>query len=69
MESKSTPATTTTFKFGWTQLLTVLFIALKLTKVIDWSWVWILSPLWIAFLLWLIFIVVFIVFLSIVKNN
>ena len=28
-------------------LLTILFIALKLCKVIDWSWVWVLSPLWI----------------------
>lgn len=25
-------------------LLLVLFIALKLTKVIDWSWFWVLSP-------------------------
>lgn len=27
-------------------LLAILFIALKLTKVIDWSWIWVLSPLW-----------------------
>ena len=30
-------------------LLTVLFIGLKLTDVIDWSWWWVLSPLWISF--------------------
>lgn len=30
-------------------LLTLLFIALKLCKVIDWAWVWVLSPLWIVF--------------------
>ena len=29
-------------------LLTVLFIALKLCKVITWSWWWVLSPLWIS---------------------
>jgi len=29
-------------------LLAILFIALKLTGVIDWSWVWVLSPLWIG---------------------
>jgi hypothetical protein len=28
-------------------LLTILFIALKLTGYISWSWVWVLSPLWI----------------------
>ena len=31
-----------------TTLLTVLFIALKLTHVIAWSWVWVLAPLWIS---------------------
>lgn len=27
--------------------LTVAFIVLKLCGVIDWSWLWVLSPLWI----------------------
>lgn len=27
--------------------LTVVFIALKLMGYIDWSWVWVLAPLWI----------------------
>lgn len=27
--------------------LTVLFIGLKLTRYIDWSWWWVLSPIWI----------------------
>lgn len=33
---------------GFTGLLTVLFIGLKLTNHIDWSWLWVLSPLWIS---------------------
>lgn len=33
---------------GFTGLLTVAFIVLKLTKVITWSWVWVLSPVWIS---------------------
>lgn len=33
---------------GFTGLLTILFIALKLTGVIAWSWWWVLSPLWIG---------------------
>lgn len=29
-------------------LLTIVFITLKLTGFIDWSWWWVLSPLWIT---------------------
>lgn len=29
-------------------LLTLLFVALKLTGHIDWSWWWVLSPVWIT---------------------
>lgn len=32
---------------GVTGLLLVAFIVLKLCKVINWSWLWVLSPLWI----------------------
>lgn len=32
---------------GFAGLLTILFIGLKLTHYIDWSWWWVLSPLWI----------------------
>ena len=32
---------------GFCGLLTILFIGLKLTNNIDWSWLWVLSPLWI----------------------
>ena len=28
--------------------LTVLFVALKLTGYINWSWWWVLAPLWVA---------------------
>ena len=31
----------------FSSLLLVAFIVLKLTGVIDWSWWWVLSPLWI----------------------
>lgn len=30
---------------GFTGLLTILFIGLKLTGYINWSWFWVLSPL------------------------
>lgn len=33
---------------GFAGALTILFIALKLIGYIDWSWWWVLSPIWIA---------------------
>lgn len=33
---------------GFCGLLTIVFIVLKLLKVISWSWLWVLSPLWIS---------------------
>ena len=30
-------------------MLATLFIGLKLTGQIDWSWFWILTPLWLGF--------------------
>lgn len=36
---------------GFAGALTLLFIGLKLGHVIDWSWWWVLSPLWISFAL------------------
>ena len=32
---------------GFVGLLTIVFIVLKLCKVIAWSWLWVLSPIWI----------------------
>lgn len=32
---------------GFFGMLTILFIGLKLTDNIDWSWMWVLGPLWI----------------------
>jgi len=34
-----------------TVLLCVLFIGLKLTGYVAWSWLWVLSPLWAGLLL------------------
>ena len=33
---------------SFTGLLTIVFITLKLTGVIAWSWWWVLCPLWIG---------------------
>ncbi len=39
--------TATTSGMGFFSWLTILFIALKLTGYIAWSWWWVLAPLWI----------------------
>lgn len=49
---------------GFIGLLTILFIGLKLTGYITWSWWWVLSPLWIGFavaigLMALVFLIAF----------
>ena len=33
--------------FPFLGILTLIFITLKLTHYIDWSWWWVLAPLWI----------------------
>lgn len=38
-------------KIGFPGLLTIVFITLKLTGYIAWSWWWVLSPIWIVALL------------------
>jgi len=37
-------------------LLTIVLITLKLTGHIDWSWIWVLSPLWIGLVITLVII-------------
>lgn len=48
---------------GFVGALTITFIVLKLMKIIDWSWWWVLSPLWISTLL--VIVVIAVVFLII----
>jgi len=49
---------------GFVGALTIAFIVLKLCNVIQWSWWWVLSPLWISAGLgvFIILLVLFIVF-------
>ena len=37
-----------TVGLGFADALTLLFIGLKLTGHISWSWIWVLSPIWIT---------------------
>jgi hypothetical protein len=44
----STSSSTSSGGIGFTGLLTIVFITLKLLHKIAWSWWWVLSPLWIS---------------------
>ena len=44
----TTKESSTTTGIGFTGFLTLIFVTLKLTGVIAWSWWWVLSPLWIG---------------------
>ena len=46
---------------GFPGLLTCIFVTLKLLGKIDWSWWWVLSPLWISVLVFLAVIVLLII--------
>lgn len=45
--------------------LTIIFVILKLTHVIDWNWVWVLAPFWIsiasACLIVIVFAIIFMI--------
>lgn len=68
MNSKDKPTNISTDGgVGFLGALTILFIALKLTHVIDWSWWWVLAPLWIPVAVVLGIIVIVVIVMLIVK--
>lgn len=46
-------------QFNALGLLALIFAILKLTGQVDWSWVWVLCPLWIPSALAIGFIIIF----------
>lgn len=56
---------------GWfVGALTLMFIAFKLLGIIDWNWIWVLSPIWISWILSIIIIVIlFILYIWAHGNN
>jgi hypothetical protein len=49
---------------GFFGLLTIVFIVLKLTGVITWSWWWVTAPLWGGFALLIIILLFLALFLG-----
>ena len=62
-DKKNNTTVNTGMKFC--DVLLIVFIVLKLCKVINWSWWWVLSPFWIPMCLYLIFFII----LEIIRLN
>ena len=58
MENK----TTVNGGIGFVGRLTIAFIVLKLINVITWSWLWVLSPIWITMAFYLLIVLVPLIF-------
>lgn len=67
-DNSSKGSTTVKGGIGFTGLLTLVFIVLKLCGVIEWSWLWVLSPLWISFGLGVLIIIIVAVIIHKINN-
>jgi hypothetical protein len=56
-------------KIGFLGMLALIFITLKLTGYIMWSWVWVLAPLWGGFILGLVIMFIVVVFAAWEKTS
>lgn len=54
--------TTVNGGIGFVGLLAIAFIVLKLIGAINWSWLWVLSPIWITIAIYLLIILVPLIF-------
>lgn len=50
-------------------LLTIVFVVLQLCKVINWSWWWVLSPLWISTGIFVLILIVTFIIVAISNRN
>ncbi len=69
MSNKNEAVATSSGGIGFAGALTILFIALKLTNVIDWSWLWVLSPLWISVGFSILFLIFVLIIVGLRKEN
>ncbi|QDH93018.1 hypothetical protein SEA_STEPHIG9_72 [Mycobacterium phage Stephig9] len=48
-------------QIGISTLLFIVFLVLKLTGVVAWSWLWVTAPLWIAAILLVLSVILLVV--------
>ncbi len=54
-------------EISFLKLLTLIFITLKLCSVITWSWLWVLSPLWLVHAICLAIYLICVIFINFTK--
>ena len=54
---------------GFVWLLTIVFIILKICDVIEWSWWWVLSPIWISGLITGIILTIILIVVTCLKDK
>lgn len=54
---------------GFFGLMFLIFMTLKLTNVIDWSWWWVTAPLWGGFVLIFLVILIALLIKIFIKNE
>lgn len=71
MSNELSKASAGTASWPLASILTIVFLVLKLTHTIDWSWWWIVSPLWIsaAFTVFILLLVAVIFTLVFIKKD
>ena len=53
---------------GLGTILTIVFVILKLCGVINWAWIWVLSPLWISAAITII-LIIFVIVVAKIKER
>ena len=54
---------------GFVGLLQIAFIVLKLCGVIKWSWLCVLSPLWISAIIGVVFVIIWLIFVVVISRR
>lgn len=54
------------FYLGICDILFLIFLVLKLTGNIDWSWWWVTSPLWIGFILGIFLLILYYIIIKVI---
>jgi hypothetical protein len=55
-------------RISFSSLLFIVFLVLKLTNVISWSWIWVSAPLWIPMIIFFVCLLFFGTILLILKS-
>lgn len=69
MVTNNVSSSSSTGGIGFAGVLTILFIALKLLGIISWSWLWVLSPIWISFAIGIVFLIIFLIVFLLVGDK